>query len=154
MPPPAKPKAAAKPLKASARDVVRPKKLYRKDDAMADKENKGTGPPATVRRELQKKAIAAGIKANGKSSEIQEALIRLEEAASRGLDNYLQPIDIKNRWQAASDPKEAEREELADLAFLGIKGKTPGGSRWRTRVTGKERVTSMAALAEVEEIHI
>ena len=95
---------------------------------------------------VQKNAVAGVLKTKG------NALAKLEEEASRGLEAYVQPIEIKNKWEQASDPKLAEREELADLAFMGIKGRTPGGSRWRTRVTGKETIAPMAVLSE--ETHI
>ena len=148
---------AAKPAKDAP--SARTKKLYRKGDAAEDKENngaaalkKGTAAPSTDRRKLQQKAVANGLKANGKSDELQNALKQLDDAASRGFDAFVDPIQIKNKWESADDPKLAEKEELADLAFLGIKGKTPGGSKWRTRVTAKTSVAPMGTLSE--EIHI
>ena len=119
------------PLKA-ATAAVRPKRN--------NSENKENAKP------VQRKAVAGVLKTKG------NALAKLDEEASRGLEAYVQPIEIKNKWEQASDPKLAEREELADLAFMGIKGRTPGGSRWRTRVTGKETIAPMAVLSE--EMHI
>jgi hypothetical protein len=145
---------AAKPAKADASAPVRPKKLYRKEDA--SKENVENGKkdvvPDSSRRALQKRAIEAGIKATGKNADIKAALAALDQAAGKGFDAYLKPIKIDNKWEAANDGKAAEREELADLAFLGIKGTTPGGRRWRSRMSAKmNEKPIMAPMAPVEE---
>ena len=96
----------------------------------------------------------AGTKANTAAiPTISEMKAKLDEEASRGLDAYVQRMELNNNWVKASDPKLAEKEELADLAFMGIRGQTPGGSRWRTRVTtNKVPIAPMAVLTE--ECHI
>ena len=51
---------------------------------------------------------------------------------------------------AATKPKSAEEAELDELDFLGIKGRTPGGTRWRNRAHGYNTRSTAAAAATVE----
>ena len=133
------------PPKASRAPAKRDKENAKPSNAMNAK------PSANVK---PSKKGAAGTKANTAAiPTISEMKAKLDEEASRGLDAYVQRMELNNNWVKASDPKLAEKEELADLAFMGIRGQTPGGSRWRTRVTtNKVSIAPMAVLTE--ECHI
>jgi hypothetical protein len=132
------------PPKASKAPVKRDKENAKPSNAMNAK------PSANVKPSKK----GAGTKANTAAiPTISEMKAKLDEEASRGLDAYVQKMELNNNWVKASDPKLAEKEELADLAFMGIRGQTPGGSRWRTRVTtNKVSIAPMAVLTE--ECHI
>ena len=109
------------------------------------------------RRQLQQKAVAAGIKANGKSSEIVKALEALNANAGKGFDAFMKTAGMEmmnNKWEKPDDRHGAEREELADLAFLGIAGRTPGGTRWRNKAmlnVKKNPPPMLAPLSSVQE---
>lgn len=88
------------------------------------------------RKELQTKAIAAGLKGNAKSVELIAALKALESAGKAGEALLGKAGEAKMVMKATSAfmvVSSPERKELEDLAFLGITGKTPGGTRYRSR---------------------
>lgn len=88
------------------------------------------------RKELQKQAIAAGLKANASSADIIKALQTMQDSVSAGAEllsatsSLLKPLPPKT---GATPARTREQRELAELEGLGIKGRTPGGNRWRTR---------------------
>jgi hypothetical protein len=111
------------------------------------------------RKELQKRAIAAGLKANASSADIIKALQTLQDSVSAGFEllsansSLLKPLPPKT---GATPARTREQRELAELEGLGIKGRTPGGNRWRTRVAThsydlrSDRKVEQAAAAPVE----
>ena len=154
------------------------------------------------RKELQGRAIAAGLKANAKSAEIIKGMLllgrsiprtrclqlcfrRFETAAlipmlylrrsasaalSRpltvGICRWLFCTALENMSNMvaagaqavqarlpAGGKKSTEQVELDELAVLGIRGRTPGGGKWRTRaVTHTYSLRSSAAEAKPVEI--
>lgn len=88
------------------------------------------------RKELQQRAIAAGLKANAKSADIIKALKDMQDTVNAGAEllsaksSLLKPLPAKT---GATPAKTREQREIAELEFLGIKGRTPGGNRWRVR---------------------
>lgn len=88
------------------------------------------------RKELQKRAIAAGLKANASSADIIKALQTMQDSVSAGAEllsansSLLKPLPPKT---GATPARTREQREIAELEDLGIKGRTPGGNRWRTR---------------------
>jgi hypothetical protein len=127
-----------------------PKKPKDKENADPKKELENL-----TRKQLQKKAIEMGIKANGKSEDILKALQALEANASKGFDAFMKPIKIENKWDALPNVTAAEKEELADLDFLGIRGCTPGGRKYRSKISAEEKrrlseVPHMAPIGEAE----
>ena len=168
-----KPAAAAAAPKRSTRSsapaaAVRPKELYRKDKPPkkpADKENNaGSSIESLNRRQLQARAIEAGIKANGTSADIRKALEAMDANAGKGFNAFMKTAGMdmmSNNWTKPDNVKDAEREELADLAFLGIAGRTPGGTRWRNKAVHNTKkgppppmVSKMPSVDEAAEVEI
>ena len=54
-------------------------------------------------------------------------------AAAGGDDALRQRLVASQQQCRKLEQRLAEKAELADLDFLGIKGRTPGGTRWRSR---------------------
>lgn len=142
---------------------VRPKNMYRKvasgkDEAVPSQKPKeelvnranlptfmaaGSNVPLAnlSRKELQARAIAAGLKANAKSADIIKALTQMQGVIQAG------ELAIQGALpKLAANPEE---RELAELQELGIKGRTPGGTKWRTRAaTHDYNLRSMNVAAE------
>jgi hypothetical protein len=114
------------------------------------------------RKELQGLAIKAGVKANAKSAEIIQALQKLQSNANDGaaalMENPAAGIGHKTKTAGLPPSRSAEQKEIADLARLGIFGKTPGGGQWRGRVKhqynlrSKKEDTATGAENDEEEL--
>jgi hypothetical protein len=88
-----------------------------------------------TRKELQARAIKAGLKANAKSDELVKALESMQASAAAGAALLRNPLALGG----AMAPMDAEKTELDELAALGIRGKTPGGTKWRVKGAIAER---------------
>ena len=158
----------------TTKQAVRPKKLYRSveaakaADVAADRAKvkagevvsrknlpKNSAAATSVpldklsRKELQAKAVACGLKANAKSADLVKQLEKLQEAATAGATIGSELISNPTGSSVpAPFRKSGEAKELDELDFLGIKGRTPGGTKWRTKVHGYNLRSTTATGAE------
>ena len=101
-------------------------------------------------KELQARAIAAGLKANAKSADIIKALEHLSHTVNAGAELLVQPAALQVLSKANANQRGTEASELEELAALGIKGRTPGGGKWRQRVVAHTYNLRSTAAPEVE----
>ena len=79
---------------------------------------------------------AVRIKANDESKDIEQALSKLEDAACRGFDAYIKPLEIKNKVStlALTPPDPCAHTKLLRVCS-GSRQKTPlwlSARSWRT----------------------
>ena len=107
---------------------------------------------ALSRKELQGLAIKAGIKANAKSAEIIKNLKLMQSAVAAGAAIMSNPSAALGTFNGARKGSPEERE-IDDLKALGILGKTPGGTKWRTKARSHAYNLRSTASTIAEEQH-
>ena len=67
------------------------------------------------------------------------------------LEASLKPSTLVDYCLKRDNPRPKESDELSELAFLGIAGTTPGGGRWRARMSAG-KAADVSPMASMEEL--
>ena len=136
---------------ATAADVAQQKAAKSKQETVKRKHLPGAAGKEVPleqlsRKELQAKALECGLAANAKSADIIKALKSMKAAAMAGA--AIGSEMLSNPMATVAPKLTGEAAELADLDFLGIKGRTPNGTKWRSRVHHNYNLRSTAPITE------
>ena len=120
----------------------------------APKSGKAEAAPKTVKEKLQR-AKQNRDKLSPVSKENKENEVENNDTfRKKPLEAIFEPkeqVKLSEIMGKSVAPLREEKSELAELAFLGVKGTTPGGRRWRSRMKETNMAIQIAPTPEVIE---